>query len=435
MLAETIGEFVIAQGWQFALLAGLLAAGAFFSAAETALFSLSRGDLFRMGRSPHRLSRLVPSLMRRPDGVLTTVLLGTNVTHILYFVFCTLLIDRAQRQLVHGAFWAVVLAAGSLLAMILFGEILPKTVAFLFPRRLAPLTAPVLATVGQAVRPMQRALMVAIVEPLTRLLAPRHTRRGELNADEMAALLALSQKRGIIGPSETELLQEVLELTDLRARDVMVPRVDVAACDADAAPEAVLAIVRERRITKVPVYEDDLDHVVGVVHAKRLLADPSRPLREVAAAVQFVPASATLERVLIQFRATRSQLAIVVDEYGGTAGLITLADVLEEIVGDIPDEHEADRGPAVQQVGPAEWLVDADLPIHEWDEALPEDLSEVRFNTVGGLVISLLGRIPRVGEKAAYRNVTFTVEAMRGRRVALLRVRLVNGEPSGEVRP
>ena len=156
--------------------------------------------------------------------------------------------------------------------------------------------------------------------------------------------------------------------------------------------------------------------------------DPDRPVREFLSPVQFVPESATLERVLLQFRATRSQLGIVVDEYGGTAGLITLEDVLEEIVGDIADARESDRGPAVKRLGSAEWLVDGNLPIHEWADAFPTDLAAAGLSTVGGFVTSLLGHIPRVGERAHYHNLAFTVEAMQRRRVALLRVRLEGGE-------
>ena len=429
MLAMTIGEFLAAQAWQFAALGVLLVLAAFFSGAETALFSLSRGELFALERDSRRLARIVPALMRRPGNVLTTVLLGTNIVHILYFVVSALLVMKVRSDGVeHGGLWAPVLVAATLLAIVVGGEVIPKTLAHIWARPLAPLAAPALSLLGRGAEPIQELLMAFLVEPLTRLLAPAQGRRGDLAADEMAALLALSQKRGLIGQDQGELLQEVLELTDLRAGDIMVPRVDMVAHDLDAPTEGLLEIVRRQRVTKIPVYEKDLDHVVGVVYAKRLLVNPGKPLREILSPVQFVPESAPLERALLQFRATRSQLGIVVDEYGGTAGLITLEDILEEIVGDIADAREIDRGPAVQQVAPAEWLVDGDLPIHEWAEAFPTDLTAARFTSVGGFVISLLGHIPRVGEQVAYRNVVFTVEAMQRRRIALLRVRLREGE-------
>ncbi|OPX25340.1 MAG: hypothetical protein B1H04_00105 [Planctomycetales bacterium 4484_123] len=427
--AVTIGEFLAREVPHLAVLVVLLAAGAFFSGAETALFSLSRGELFNLARDDRRLSRLAASIMGQPDNVLTTVLLGTNVIHIIYFVFSTLLVVRAQRAVAGGDFWASALALGSLLAMIIFSEILPKTVAFLMPVRLAPSAAAVLAPLGRLVRPVHRFLMAGVVNPLTRLLAPSRDADGQLTSEEMAALLALSQKRGLIGQDEAELLQEVLELTRLRAGDIMVPRVDVVAYEADGPPGGLVDLMRTTGVTKVPVFEGDLDHVIGVVYAKRLLAEPGKTVRELLAPVQFVPESAPLERVLIHFRSTRSQLAIVVDEYGGMAGLVTLEDILEEVVGDIADAREPRRAPPVQRVGPAEWLVDGDLAIHEWADAFPTDLRGARFSTVGGFVVSLLGQIPQVGQTARYRNVTFIVEAVRGRRIATLRVRLEEGEP------
>jgi putative hemolysin len=429
MLSLAAGESLLERSWQLALMALLLVCSAGFSAAETALFSLSRADLYNLGHDPRRLNRLVPALMRNPADVLATVLLGNNLVNILYFVNSALLVLWAETNLVGGQWWAWGLAAATLLAVVLAGEVIPKAVAFVFPRRLAPPAAAVLAVLARGVRPLQRVLMLVVVEPLTRLLAPTRRHGGGLSAEELASLLALSQRRGLIGQDESQLLQEVLELTDRRAADIMVPRVDMVAYPEDGSQEGLLDLARRTRITKVPVYQRDLDHVVGVLFVKRLLAQPQEDFRRLLEPVQFVPATASLERVLLQFRATRSQLAIVVDEYGGTAGLISLEAVLEEIVGDIADAREVQPAPAVRQVAPAEWLVDGDLPVHEWAEAFPTDLGGARFTTVGGFVVSLLGRLPRPGQTVRYRNVTFTVEGMRGRRVARLRVRLEEGQP------
>ncbi len=424
MAMVTFGEFLIAESAQLLLLALLLAGGAFFSGTETALFSLSRGQLYRLGQSNSRLDRMVPALMRRPDNVLTTVLLGTNITRIMFFVMSSLLVMRVRTDVSSGATWAVVLAAVALLAVIVFSEILPKTVCFLVARQVSPLAAPILTALGAFVRPLHRALMAAIVEPLTRLLAPTRTRRGGLTAEELSSLLTLSEKRGLIGADETDLLKEVLELSGLRAGDIMIPRVDILACDVNLSAAELIERIRQKRVTKIPVYEGNLDNIIGVVRAKRLLVEGAMALRELVEPVQFVPELAPVDRVLLQFRATRSQLAIVVDEYGGTAGMVTLEDVLEEIVGEIVEEGDVQRGPAVQQVEAGVWLVDGNLPIHEWAEAFGGELATPRFSTVGGFVISVLGHIPHVGDVATYRNVTFTVEAMRGRRISLVRVRV-----------
>lgn len=429
MATMTISQFLLAEYGQLLLLLALLAAGAFFSGAETALFSLSRGQLYQLAHADHRLQRMAASLMRRPDNVLTTVLLGTNIVRILYFVWSSLLIIRLRGSVAHGATWASVAVVASLLGVIIFSEILPKTVCFLAARAVSPLAAPVLAAIGWGIRPVRRLLMAVLVGPLTRLLAPARGRRGDLSAEEIASLLALSEQRGLIGADQTELLKEVIDLSGLRAADIMVPRVDVVAHEVNSPVDGLIERIRHKRVTKIPVYEGDLDHVVGVVYAKRLLAETGKGLRELLEPAQFVPEAASLERVLLQFRATRNPLAVVVDEYGGTAGIVTLEDVLEEIVGEIVEEGDAERAPAVQQVGPGQWLVAGNLPIHEWAEDFGVDLAAVRFSTVGGFVISLLGHIPSVGAKATYRNVTFTVEAVRRRRISLLRVRVEEATP------
>ena len=429
MATVTISQFLLAEYGQLLLLLALLAAGAFFSGAETALFSLSRGQLYQLAHSDRRLQRMAASLMRHPDNLLTTVLLGTNIVRILYFVWSSLLIIRLRGSVAHGATWASAAAAVSLLGVIIFSEILPKTVCFLAARAVSPLAAPVLAALGWGVRPARRLLMAVLVGPLTRLLAPARGRRGDLGAEEIASLLALSEQRGLIGADQTELLKEVIDLSGLRAADIMVPRVDVVAHEVNGPVDGLIERIRHKRVTKIPVYEGDLDHIVGVVYAKRLLAEAGKTLRELLEPVQFVPEAASLERVLLQFRSTRNPLAVVVDEYGGTSGIVTLEDVLEEIVGEIVEEGDAEQAPAVQQVGPGQWLVAGNLPIHEWAEDFGVDLAAVRFSTVGGFVVSLLGRIPTVGAEAAYRNVTFTVEAVRRRRISLLRVRVEEATP------
>lgn len=423
----TIGEFLVEQVWQVGLLLVLLTASAYFAGAETALFSLSRSQLYQLERDSRRSARLAASLMRRPASVLTTVLLGTDIVNILYFVVSTLLIIKVRTQVRGGEFWAIGMAVVTFVAMVIAAEIIPKTLAYIWAWRLAPPAAPFLAVLDRGIKPIRRILITGLINPLTRLMAPSGDSRSNLVAEEMSALLTLSQKRGLINADEGELLQEVLELTDRKARDIMAPRVDIVACDVNSPVDELLELAREKHITRAPVYEGDLDHIVGVVHVKHLLADSELTLRAAADEIRFVPESAPLERLLVHFRATGSQLAVVVDEYGGTAGLVTLEDVLEEIVGEITEGMDHRPVPVVRRVGPGQWLVDADLPIHEWTDAFPTDLAGARFNTVGGFVVSLLGHIPSVGEQAEYRNVTFTVEEMRRRRIALLRVQLREG--------
>ena len=221
MYDASVGQFLLLNGWQLVVLSLLLVFSAMVSACETGFFSLGSAELFAMGREGRPLGRMVASVMKMPRTLLTTVLLINNVLNILYFVISTLLLIQMEHEVRHGAVWSGVGAVASLLALVLFGEIIPKSVAYLYPRRLAEAAAPVILMLCRLVQPLHRFLAAMIVNPLTRLIAPPRSRRGDLTAEEMESLLTLSQKRGLIGKNETALLQEVLELTDLRAGNIM----------------------------------------------------------------------------------------------------------------------------------------------------------------------------------------------------------------------
>ena len=418
----TWGEFLTTHAWHFAIMALLLVASGFFSGTETALFSLTRGQIHRL-RQSRPAGRLVASLMRRPRQVLNTLLLSNMLVNVAFTgISAVMILDMKQAHLL--SMWqAGLVSLVPLLALILIGEVTPKMLAFVLAESWAVLTAGLLIVVRRILWPVLAVLDVLMVLPITRLLAPRPEAGAAITAEELGALLDLSAKRGIIDHDAGEMLQEIAELDDLRVSDIMVPRVDLVAYNIAAPNEGLVGLFRKTRLRRIPVYAGDIDNILGVVHAKRLLLAPATPLGELVVKVPFVPAAGSVERTLLQLRVAKSQLAIVVDEYGGTAGLVTLEDILEEIVGDIPSPHDVDRGPAVVQTSETEYLLDGGLAIHEWSDAFKMDLTSGRISTIGGFVISLLGRIPREGETAAYRNLTFTVESVRRRRIGRIRLR------------
>ena len=410
------------HSWQLVALALLLVGSGFFSGSETALFMLTRGQVHRLNGAGTS-GRLLASLLRRPRRLLNTLLFGNMLANVAYAALSAAVLLSVQRAGVEA--WAAGAASlVPLLGLILLGEVTPKMLAYVHCERWSLLAAAPLAIFERAFSPLLRLLEAALVSPLTQMLAPRPAGPADITADELNALVDLSAKRGIIDSDVNALLREIVQLTDLRVADIMVPRVDVIAYDIDAAPEGLMRLFRQTHLRKIPVYEGSIDHIVGVVHAKRLLLHRAASLRELVTPVIFVPESGNLEKTLIQFRVTRRQLAIAVDEYGGTAGLVTLEDVLEEIVGDIPDVHDADRGPAVERIADRRFMLDGNLAIHEWADAFDIDLSSERISTIGGFVTSRLGRIPRPGDEVSYRNLTFTVESMRRRRVGKLRLEL-----------
>jgi len=417
-------EFLVSHAGQLVLLAVLLACSALFSGSETALFSLTRGQLHRFRGSPNRLRRAAAALMVRPRAVLNTVLLGNMLVNTAYSVICALIVlDLGRRG---AAAWILAAASlGPLIVLILVGEVSPKMTSYGVAPRWAELAAVPLTLLGRAFAPVLWLVDVVAVSPLTRLLAPRARARSAITAEELAAVMDLSARRGVISHDVNQLIQEIMELTALRAADIMVPRVDMVSYSVEDPPEGLATLFRRTHLRRIPVYEGDVDHVIGVVQAKRLLLSPAAPVRQLVVKVPFVPEAASLERVLLQFRVTRSQVAVVVDEYGGTAGLVTLKDLLEEIVGDFPETPEQGAAPAVERISDREYLVLGNLACHEWADAFQMDLASRRISTIGGFVTSLLGRIPQAGDTATHGNVRFTVKSMRRWRVEKVRVELL----------
>jgi len=214
-------------------------------------------------------------------------------------------------------------------------------------------------------------------------------------------------------------------------RDVMTPRVDMVTYNLKDPLDTALATIRRTLLSKLPVYEGQIDNLLGVVYARQLLLDgPRADIRSLVKPVQYVPEFQTLERVLGLFQKTRSQMAIVVDEFGGVVGLITMEDVVEQMVGEIYNVHDA-GGPAVQKVAPDEYLVAGDLSVVDWTDAFGVRVAAAGTTTVAGLLAAILKRIPRVGDTVTLEHLEMRVETMRGKRVEKVRLHICDDVRGG----
>ncbi len=416
----------------------LLCCSAFFSGSETALFNLSRSQLrrFRSARSPFQ--NLAARLMDDPRRLLVTVLFGNMVVNVAFFatsVVLVLAIGRSHPR--QAATWRWVITGLAPLLVIVFGEVTPKSVAATMPARLAPIAAGPLTVLEYVVLPLRLILGKLVVAPLERLITGRRPQyRPHVTTDELQSLVEVAAKEGAVSRDESEMLIEVLGLGEMPVREVMTPRVEIVACDVSRPTrEAVDLLIRSRH-SKLVVYEGEVDKVRGVVYAKQALLSPEEPLEDLLRPVHYVPETKTVESLLKDFRAERIQFALVVNEYGGLAGLVTLEDCLEEIVGEIEDDDEAP--PAVEPVrrlSEREYLLAGNLSVRSWADVF--DLSPPtnggRYSTVAGFVTSLLGRVPARGDTAQWQNLEFTVEEVRRQRVTRVRLKLLgpkNGEAS-----
>jgi len=422
------------------LLPALLVASGFFSGSETSLFSLSAHQRRRLARAPDLFSHAASTLLQDTRGLLITLLLGNMTVNVVYFVISTMLILRLETRGDVAAIGVSIASVGTLVALILTGEIFPKMVAARLPSLWTRTIALPMLAAHRALWPLRLLLNAGVITPLARLIAPRD-RPPELSPEELETLLKLSGEQGVIAPEEERELQQVLALSQIKVRQIMTPRVAIEGLDLTRPVEATVEAVRAGRFSRHPVYRQSLDAIEGVLLARQLLLhEPAdRPaLEALVRPVSFVPEQQRVDQLLVQFRKSGTTFAVVVDEYGGTAGLLTLEDIVEEMVGQITDDTEGEAAPRIERLGESDFRVRADLPIRDWwpGPRSPEQVARTtEVSTFGGLFMARLQRLPRPGESIQVGNLRLEVETMDGARIQWVRVHLVPPGTREEARP
>lgn len=411
-----------------ALIPALLLASAFFSGSETALFSLSAHQRLTFARRRSMASHAAGTLLAETRDLLITLMLGNMVANVLFFVVSTVLLIRLEKLHHAGPTTIGLLSFASLLLVILTGEVLPKLVANRVQVGWVTVTGVPLLALHRAVMPLRLTLRIFVINPLARLIAPPQ-RPHALSAAELGHLLDLSARRGVIHPEEQGLLQGVLELSRLRVREIMTPRVDLVAFDSQRPVDELINLLKRSRRSHIPIYRGDLDNLLGIIEARQvLLRRPSTPgqLRRLVRQVAFVPELQRADQLLVDFRKRGHNLAIAVDEYGGTAGLVTLEDVVEQFIGDMPGTTAHDEGSDVEKLGEGTFRVRAGLPLQDWYDSFDTARPAMESVTLGGLVMSRLGRLPQVGDVVREGNLLLEVERMGRRRIETLRVSVID---------
>jgi CBS domain containing-hemolysin-like protein len=405
---------------------GLLLMSALFSCAETALFSLTRHDLHQLERSANRREAAAAALRRDSSSLLIIILFVNMFCTVLIFVLSTVLLQRAAEQI---GDLAAALAVIPVVAVAYVAEIFPKMLGRSFNRELAgPLAAP-LTVLVRVLHPLARGVRRLVIQPAARLFI-RPGASG-LGAEELREFLEMSRQQGAIDPGESQLIGQVLRLRQLRVRQVMTPRVKMIGFDLQRPAGELKALFQSTGLGKIPVYERHIDNLQGMIDARKFfLSSPAAPppWRELLEPAVFVPELQTVDRLLDRFQTTRTATAIVVDEYGGVAGLVALHDVVEQLIGEIQEPGDRPT-PLLEPVGPDEWLAAGDVSLLDCAELLRQHLGATTAATVGGLVYAKLGRIPKPGDGVRIGHLQLTVEAMRGPRVERVRIRLA--DPAG----
>jgi len=419
---------VNAVGWDALVVLAFILIGGFFAAAEMALVSLREGQvraLAKRGKRGQRAARLAHD----PNRFLSAVQIGVTVATLLSGAFgAATLVEDLRRWLVHQmppsvanplAFVLVTLVIAFF--SLVLGELAPKRIALQRQERISIIAAPVLDRIAALARPVVW-LIGGFVNLVVRLLGgdPK-VGRGTMSSDELRDLVAGHQN---LTPDERHIVSEVFDAGKRQIREVLVPRTEVDFLPASMPLTQAIAVAARGTHSRFPVFEDSYDDVIGFVHARDLL-DPGRNgsvrVGDIKRPVKMLPTSKTVMSALSEMRRDRAHLAIVVDEYGGTAGIVTLEDLVEELVGDIRDEYD-EEPPAARRTRAGELEVEGLLNLDDFEDEAGFSLPEGPYETVAGYVQATLGHIPQVGETVEYDGHRITVTETDGRRVARLLV-------------
>ena len=405
-----------------AIAVGLLAIF-LLSLSETALVSVNRVRLRRLVEAGEPRARLVEGLTRANADYLSAIIAGITLFIILVSNLTTGLVMRLSQE--PGRWLA--LASGLMLAFIVIVcELTPKSFAKRYPTRMVLWVARPVQVLTLGLRPAVRVL-TAISGAVLRLfgLKVREARRF-LTAEDIRAAAEVGEEEGTVQPMERDMIERVIELGATSAYEIMTPRVDIVAVDEEATPEDVLAIAEEKGLSRIPVYRETIDNITGIAYVNDLLgqlAEGDRALRVrgiVRQPIQ-VPGTKKIDELLAELRREHVHMAVVLDEYGGTEGLVTIEDILEEIVGEIRDEHDREP-PEIQPLSPTEALVDAGAAIDDVSEALGVRIPEGDYHTIGGFVFAQTGKVPEVGERILGDGFELVVEACDGQRIKSVRL-------------
>ena len=427
----------------------LILANGFFSASEIALISLRKSRVRHLVKTGSSAAKRVQKLQEEPERFLAAVQIGVTLVGTLASTLGGVIaIERIKPVLSEvpvefiqkGAEpIAVALIVSAIVYVTLVaGELVPKSLALRYSERIAFMSSAPIDILSKVFKVILRVLTVSnnLVLRFFKITEPQESPL--ISEDEVKYLIREGRKSGVFETSEEDLIHSVFRFTDTVVKEVMVPRTDIVAVEAEANLDAILRIMNKKGFSRLPVYSGTIDNIIGMVYLKDLLplhiADEPFKLDSVLRKPYIVPPNKNVSVLLKEMREKRIHLVLVMDEYGGTDGLVTMEDLIEEIVGDIRDEQEKVLR-EIEEIAANRYIVDGKTDIGKVNERLGVALPEDEFETVGGFVLGLFGRLPAEGDQIRYNNLMFTVLRLRKNHIARVRVlKLLSGQEEQENR-
>lgn len=395
-------------GIRLVLVILLLSLSAFFSSAETALTTVSKMRIRTLAEAGDKKAITLMKVIEDPGKMLSMILVGNNIVNLsASSMMTTLTMELFGSK-------AVGVATGVLTLLILvFGEITPKTMATLNAERLSLAYAGIVYWLMRLLTPVIFLVNKLSTAVMFLLRVDPNKKPDAITEDELRTIVEVSHEEGVIESEEKKMINNVFDFGDAVARDVMVPRIDMVMVDVNATYKELIELFRKERFTRIPVYENSTDNVIGIINVKDfLLYDNAQKfsLRDLLRQPLYTYEYKKTAELMVEMRKTSNNIIIVLDEYGATAGLITLEDMLEEIVGDIRDEYDEDEEDEVKEIAPDEYLVSGSAKLDDLNDRLGLELESEDYDSIGGLVIGLLEHLPEEGEEVSCENIRLVVE-------------------------
>ncbi|HQQ10677.1 MAG TPA: hemolysin family protein [Synergistales bacterium] len=403
------------------ILVVLLLFSAFFSSSETAITSIGRGKLLAIQEKNPQRRKGIDWLISDMQRALTVILIGNNLVNIAASAVATqvaISLIGARGLLLAVAFMTVV--------VVIFGEILPKSIAILKPEGIVSTTLPLLRFINVIFSPLIW-VTVGIVKFFGSLMkVDLSSQHPFVTREEIEQMVNIGEASGVFEEEERRMIHGVISFEETRVYEIMIPRTDMVAVPGDISISDSIPVFKECGHSRLPVYEKSPDHIVGILYVKDLIGafmsdETSIPVSSLAREALFVPETMRIADLFDVMRGKRVHMAIVIDEYGGTAGLVTLEDLIEEIVGEIQDEYD-DESALIQKEPDGSYLVRGQMGLEDLSEALGYPFESSDMDSVGGLVLSLAGRFPDKGQRLPYGHWEFQVLEVEDHRIKMVRV-------------
>ena len=408
----------------------LLMLSAYFSSAETALTTVNPHSMRAMAEDGNKKAAIVLKLIENPSQMLSSVLVGNNLVNISLTSLTTTIAIR-----IFGSMGAGIATAVITVLVLIFGEITPKTSATIYSETLSLKFAKPIYLIMQVLTPLIVVVDVLSKGVLKMIHVDPNKKQDAITEDELRTIVEVSHEEGVIESDEKKMIYNVFDFGDSVAKDIMVPRIDMTFLDVNASYQEIMDIFRQEKYTRYPVYEETTDNVIGIVNIKDLFLIPKDKefkLRDYLREPYYTYEFKKTTELMVELRKTMNSVAIVLDEYGATAGLITLEDMLEEIVGEIRDEYDADEEDSIRKINPKEYVIEGAMKLDDLDDQLGLDLKSEDYDSVGGYIIGLLDHLPQAGEEVTSGNLRFVVDTVERNRIDKVHLYILDAPQKSE---